>query len=104
MRRPVDTGDRYTTKIDMWALGIILHQILTNAHPFCEPGQRRYSEPVYEQFLRGTAPVDLSLLMARSSAHVQQVARALLDRNPSTRPNPGEVLQMLWFTLPVDQI
>lgn len=104
MRRRADTPDAYTTKIDMWALGIILHEILTLAHPFCLPGRKEFSESVYERFMENTAPVVLAPEMARSSAHARKVVAALLDRNPLGRPNPAEALAMPWFVLPAGEI
>lgn len=88
----------------MWALGIILHQILTGAHPFAEPGRQRFSEPVYERFLSHNAPVKLAPILARGSVHVQEFVKLMLDRDPLVRPTPAEALEMSWFVLPAGQI
>ena len=67
----------YTTKVDMWALGVILYQLFGNKLPFeadnCFDTQKliRESDP---------APLPSTV-----SPFIKEIIRQLLDKNPDTR-------------------
>lgn len=92
----VSTG--YDTKIDMWALGIILHQILSGSHPFHEPGRRLFSERQYQRFLDGDGQVSLDAVHGMINDDGMMLLAAMLARDPKLRPTPAQALGTPWFT------
>lgn len=89
---------RYDNKVDMWSLGIMLHEILTKTHPFHEPGRAEFSQKRYEDFLRrGDPQVPLSGLDRRSSPFGRSFVGCMLARNAFFRPTPKEALDHQWF-------
>lgn len=91
----------YDTKVDMWALGIILHEMLTKMHPFREPGRSRFSEGQYQRFLRQDQPVSLNALQGKASVHAMSFVACMLARDPNLRPTPAGALCVPWFMQPV---
>lgn len=102
MRRRSANDDPYTAGVDMWALGIILHEILTGAHPFCRPGGHRFSNNVYDDFLEGTAPVAVDPSIA--SPNAVEFVKSLLERDPAKRPSPVQALTAPWFVQQAGQM
>lgn len=89
---------RYDNKVDMWSLGIVLHEILTKAHPFHEPGRSEFSQRKYQGFLRnGGFPVSLSGLNGMSSPYGRSLVGCMLARHTVFRPTPNEALNHQWF-------
>jgi serine/threonine protein kinase len=72
-----------TTKIDMWALGIILYQLFSNKHPFEGPN-------FYEtmKLIRESEPAPLP---SNLSTFIRKLIEKLLDKNPDNRPSPEEL-------------
>lgn len=105
MRGHVDEKQKlthsYDTKVDMWALGIISHEILTKMHPFREPNRPRFSERQYQRFLRDDQPVSLSAMEGNASVHAMSFVACMLARDPNLRPTPAEALCAPWFMHPI---
>lgn len=89
---------RYDTKIDVWSLGVMLHEILTKKHPFREPGRSRFSELQYRMFPQNNGrPVSLDALDRRVSPYGKSFVACMLARNAAFRPTPAEALNDQWF-------
>jgi serine/threonine protein kinase len=73
-------GQAPTTKVDMWALGIILCELATKKHPISLETQITDANPLE---IPSTIPPLLRTLIAN-----------LLDKNPATRPSAIEVLKL----------
>ena len=74
-----------TTQVDMWALGIILYQLVSSYnHPFQGENffsmidQIKYNEP---------APIPATV-----SPYIKKTITRLLDKNPESRPNAENLL------------
>lgn len=104
MRGQVDNNNQnrlaesYDTKVDMWALGVVLHEMLTKLHPFREQGKKLFSGRQYNRFLEGEEAVGLEALEGVSASGVQFVGW-LLNRDAEGRPTPGQALGAEWFTV-----
>ena len=82
-------------KADMWALGVVLYQLLTHSLPF---GGR-----TVEQLFVKVAKGEYERLPARFSPGVRGLVEALLHRDPGQRPSASEVfhlcvMRQLWST------
>ena len=67
-----------STKVDMWALGIILFELVTKKHPISLESQITDPNPL-------EIPSNVSPLL-------RNVIANLLDKNPATRPSAPEIL------------
>ena len=69
----------YSTKVDMWALGVILYQLFGNKLPFeadnCFDTQKLIREN------------DPAPLPSTVSPFIKEIIAQLLDKNPETRPD-----------------
>jgi serine/threonine protein kinase len=70
----------------MWALGIILYQLITNKLPF---EAANYYDTM--KLIRENEPASLPLTV---SPFIKQIISQLLDKNPETRPNAEELLNI----------
>ena len=68
-----------TTKVDMWALGVILYQLFGNKLPFeadnCFDTQKLIRENDPEPLPSTVSPL------------IKEIIAQLLDKNPETRPD-----------------
>jgi calcium/calmodulin-dependent protein kinase I len=79
----------YTNAVDIWALGCIIHRIMTRAMPFPSLlSLRNYSNGNGELLFRVLSP------MAEAEAFV----RKLLAPHPAKRPTASAALEHLWVT------
>ena len=68
-----------TTKVDMWALGVILYQFFSNHLPF-------EAATFYDtmKLIRESEPAPLPSTV---SPFIKEIIAKLLDKNPETRPD-----------------
>jgi serine/threonine protein kinase len=70
----------------MWALGIILYQLITNKLPF---EAANYYDTM--KLIRENEPESLPSTV---SPFIKQIISQLLDKNPEKRPNAEELLNI----------
>jgi len=67
---------------DVWALGVILYELVSGRHPFVRPDAEDFQAIRAIQF---SDPPDLSDSIAGISTELKSVIAACLEKNPSTR-------------------
>lgn len=78
----------YSFGIDIWALGCVYYFLLDLRHPFYGATLESLAEYVLQ---RGPAPLKSCIY----SAQIVKFIYSLLDRNPLTRPNINQVIEMM---------
>ena len=73
-----------TTKVDIWALGVILYQFFSNQLPF--EADSYYSTM---KLISESEPAPLPSTVPR---FIREIIAKLLDKNPETRPDAKELL------------
>ena len=70
-----------TTKVDIWALGIILYQLIASFnHPFeCEKN--------FDAMMTAIKDNDPLPLPSTVSPFIKEIIKEMLDKNPLTRPD-----------------
>jgi serine/threonine protein kinase len=73
-----------TTKVDMWALGVIFHQFFSNQLPF--KGENRFETM---NLIKNSEPAPLPSTVP---PFIKEIIAKLLDKNPETRPDAKALL------------
>jgi serine/threonine protein kinase len=68
-----------TTKVDMWALGVILYQLFSNKLPF--------EADNYYDTMKLIRESEYAPLPSTVSSYIKELIAKLLDKNPTTRPH-----------------
>lgn len=111
--RDLRQGNEYTTAVDMWALGFIVHELLTGVTPFLETPVDTVSSgyPTYEtgqtttdmrllmQFCDGHAVLPLEMLQAVDApTPAVGFIRSLVVADPRSRATATQALLDPWIT------
>jgi serine/threonine protein kinase len=68
-----------TTKVDMWALGVMFYQFFTNELPF--------RADTYHKTMKLISESEPAPLPSTVSPFIKEIIAKLLDKNPETRPD-----------------
>jgi NIMA (never in mitosis gene a)-related kinase 1/4/5 len=85
-----------TTKVDMWSLGVILHQFFTNKLPF-EADNYYYTMKLIRES-------ELPPLPSTVSPIIKEIITNLLDKNPENRADASDLLINEEFRPHIDKI
>lgn len=106
-------GNEYTTAVDMWALGFIVHQLLTGSRPFLEApmeelssgyltdetGEMATDMRLLLQFCDGSVVLPLQLLQdIKAPESAIQLIRSLIVPDPRSRSSAAQALLDPWIT------
>ncbi|KAM5472502.1 hypothetical protein MauCBS54593_003094 [Microsporum audouinii] len=92
----IDNPDRssseYDNLVDMWSLGCVIYQLLSNTLPFPNVSDR-------ERFYSGDKPFPDTALQGRVGADGEIFIQRLLAPRPENRPSAEEALGLPWLLL-----
>lgn len=90
------TGEGHNEKLDIWTLGILMHELLTGKAPFTPKSvgrdRKEKMKELEENVLRGR--IDYPPYM--SGKAITLIGR-ILQKNPQLRPSASQILQDGWF-------
>ena len=92
------TGQRYGKRVDMWALGIIVFQMLTGVHPFYSKGD---TEEIYIKRISKKNLESMLVPLFKEydiSVSAQTLITRLLARNISDRYRVAQAILHPWIT------
>ena len=88
-------GKEFTsnTKLDMWALGIILYQMVEGCHPFVEKNSKKNSS-VIDNIIKNRLEFNKKI---KISDALKKLLEGLLEKNNRFRIDTGDPLFQKWF-------
>lgn len=88
-------GGGYTEKVDSWAVGICLYELINGMTPFAS----EYHSDTIENILNKDIDTEQGNLR-NCSALLKNLILRLLKKNPKERLNCAEAREHIWFTPP----
>lgn len=86
-------SETYTQKVDVWGLGIILHELLSSKLPFYADDDEAYKKNIVSQKLHMDDPEFWNDV----SSEAKDLVTKLLDKNPESRLDVAEALRHPWL-------
>jgi len=81
----------YTQASDIWALGCVLHELMSHSPPFTAKTQMHLFQKIKEGIIP-PLPRDRKSGARLYSAEIEEVVRACLRANPDSRPSTDDLL------------
>ena len=81
-----ETESAYSSKVDIWAIGVILYVMISGFHPFYTGNQAQ----LYEAIMKGNYSFP-NPAFAKVSKETKDFISWVLQVNPAKRPSAGEV-------------
>ena len=76
---------RFNSKVDIWALGCVIHYLATFTHPF--------NDPDYLTMIRNILKKEPGALLAGYSEEFQEAVLKMLCKDPAERPDAKQLLR-----------
>lgn len=89
---------RYTSKCDLWSLGVITYMLLLGRPPFRGENNRRIAAAIVRGEFSREAP------WRRLSSEAQDFVEQLLTKDPSRRPDAQRALEHPWLSAPARRV
>lgn len=86
------TADSYDEKVDLWAAGVLLYELLTGVRPF----NSSHTRTVINMIIEGRMSYP-DALWSHISPEAQHAVKWLLTRDPSARPSAAQALTHPWI-------
>lgn len=87
------TNETYCLKVDVWGIGIIMHEILSTELPFYSEDEQTYKKNIVREKIK----FDDNSLWSKISDGAKDLVLKLLDKDPLKRPSAREALKHPWF-------
>jgi len=85
-------GEGNTGSTDVWALGVILHEMVTGRHPYAVPGSELAALAVR---VCAAEPLDLAASLGGVTPDLADLIKRCLDKNPERRPTAADAVAAL---------
>lgn len=84
----------YSSKADIWSVGMVTYQLLTGRFPFCDNIRSCSLQDVWKSILSESGRISTYIDVLEVSAEAKQFLHALLVRDPSKRYSATQALQL----------
>lgn len=86
----------YSSKADIWSVGMVTYQLLTGKFPFCENIRSCSLQDVWKSILSESGRISTYIDVLDVSDEAKQFLHCLLVRDPSKRLSATQALQLPW--------
>ena len=84
----------YSSKADIWSVGMVTYQLLTGKFPFCENIRSCSLQDVWKSILSESGRISTYIDVLDVSEDAKQFLHCLLVRDPSKRLSATQALQL----------